>query len=231
MDSNKPTLTGVKKRQQIHQANKVVFIWVAIAGVVLAVAVVLAQVMVKQFIYNTKVISAQQTTNTTLVNNEKQYEPLRVEVSKLIANQRLNDLRVNKVDGGDNALQVVIDAMPTTGDPLATAASISQSVLSQSGVRIEQLSFVDGSTAAVDPSVTQTAQTAGIVEMPFSVKVSGTYDQIKKMLDDMQLSIRPFSVTSIKLSGVSSNMTAEVNASTYYAVPPTTDLTKKPVKL
>lgn len=223
--SNKQVLTGVKKRQQIQKANRVVFIWVAIAGVVLAVAVVLAQVMIKQFIFNVSIIDVQRKTNATLVKNAEAYDPLRTEVSKLVANQRLSDLRTNKGENGDNALQVVIDAMPTTDDRLAVAASLQQAVLNRSGVRIEQLSIVDGSTVAVaeDGSVAE-AEAEGIKEVAFTFKAIGSYDQIKKMFEDMQLSIRPISVTEVKLSGASGGMTAEVQAKTFYAVPPTTAL-------
>ncbi len=232
MDSNKTAITGVKKRQQISKANKAVFIWVTIAGVVLAVAVVLAQVMIKQFMFNVSIIDIQRNTNATLIKNAETYDPLRTEVSKLIANERLSALRTDKDEDGDNALQVVIDSMPTVDDRLSLAASLQQAVLSQSGVRIEQLGITDGATVlTTEPTETAGTETEGLKEVFFTFKAVGTYDQIKKMLDDMQLSIRPISVTELRLSGESSTMTAEIQAKSYYATPPTTDLkkeTKKP---
>ncbi len=232
MEDNKQVITGVKKRQQIHKANKAVFVWVTIAGVVLAVAVVLAQVMVKQLMFNISIIDIQRNTNATLVKNAEEYDPLRTEVSKLIANQRLSDLRINKGEDGDNALQVVIDAMPTVDDRLSLAASLQQAVLSRSGVRIEQLSITDGATVAVTAEGAEVETVPeGLKEVAFTFKAVGTYDQIKKMFEDMQLSIRPISVIDLKLSGESSTMTAEVQAKSFYAIPPTTDLkkeTKKP---
>jgi Tfp pilus assembly protein PilO len=230
MDNNKPTITGVKKRQQIQQANRAVFIWVAIAGVVIAIALVLSQFMVKQLLFNIKVINAQTKTNAVLIENAKVYSPLRTEVSKLISNKELTELRLNKAENGDNALQVIIDAMPTEDDRLSLAASLQQRIFSRSGVGIEQFSFVDGTTSAEVAVVEATPTTAGLVEIPFIFKVSGSYDQIKKLFDDMQLSIRPISVTNIKLTGENSNMTAEVQAITYYAIPPTTDMKKETIK-
>lgn len=230
MDSDKPAITGVKKRQQIKQANKAVFIWVAIAGIVIAIAVVLSQFMVKQLLFNIKVINTQTKTNAVLIENAKVYTPLRTEVSKLISNKELTDLRLNKDENGDNALQVVIDAMPTQDERLALAASLQQRIFSRSGVRVEQLGFLDGaaSSGAVVAETTPVAE--GIVEVAFAFKVSGSYDQMKRMFEDMQLSIRPISVTNLKLSGENSNMTAEIQAKTYYSVPPTTDMKKETVK-
>lgn len=227
MDSNKPVLTGVKKRQQIHNANKAVFIWVAISGVVLAVAIVLAQVMIKQFMFNMSIIEIQRNTNATLIKNAEAYNPLRTEVSKLVANQRLSDLRTNKGENGDNSLQVVIDAMPTVDDGLGLAASLQQSILSKSGVRIEQLSINSGAATPVSDTGVEGATTEGIVDVSFNFKAVGSYDQLKKMFEDMQLSIRPISVTEFKLSGDSATMTAEVQAKSFYAIPPTTDLKKE----
>lgn len=228
MDSNKPALTGVKKRQQIQQANKAVFMWVAIAGVIVTIAVVLSQFMIKQLLFNLEIINRQTKTNSTLVQNAAAYTPLRTEVSKLISNKELTELRVNKGDNGDNALQVVIDAMPTADDRLGLAASIQQSVLSKSGIRVELLSFPESALPTTETPTT--TSTTGVSEVTFTFKANGTYDQLKKMLEDIHLSIRPISVTGLKLSGESSNMTAEVQAKTYYATPPTTDLKKETLK-
>lgn len=229
MDSNKPTITGVKKRQQIQQANRTVFIWVAIAGIIVAVALVLGQMMIKQLWFNLGVIEAQTLANTTLVKNAEAYTPLRTEVSKLIANKELNELRIDKSENGDNSLQVIIDAMPTVDDRLPLAASLQQVILSKSGVRLEQLSFTETAALAEAPVAGQEAVTQedGPGEIYFTFRISGTYEQIKKTLDDIQLSIRPISVISIKLSGASSAMSADVQAKTYFATPPTTALKKE----
>jgi Tfp pilus assembly protein PilO len=230
MDNNKQAITGVKKRQQIKQANKLVFIWVAAAGVFVAIAIVLSQMMIKQLMFNLEVIGLQTSTNNTLVQNAETYAPLRTEVSKLIANKELNELRIDKSETGDNSLQVVIDAMPTVDDRLSLAASLQQTILNKSGVRIEQLSFPE-EVALVDATAVQVAPTQeGIGEIPFTFKILGSYEQIKKTLEDIQLSIRPISITNIQLAGASSEMTAEVTAKTFYAVPPTTAL-KKETKL
>lgn len=223
MDS-KPAITGVKKRQQIQQANKIVFIWVAIAAVAITVALVLAQFMMKQFFFNTKVIAAQVKTNDTLVKNIEVYEPLKTDVSKLVANQDLARLRVQDTD---SALQVIIDAMPTEDEPIALIASLQQVVLAKSGALISDVSLQQAAPGAetIDPTTL-----SGVQPVIFSVKASGSYDSIKKLMQDMQNSIRPISVTGLKVSGSNSNMSVEITASTFYAPPRTVEMTKETIK-
>lgn len=226
-----PSVNGMKKREQIQHTNKLVFLWVAAAAVAVTIALILSQFLFRQFMFNSKVIGELSNTNQTLKDNNAAYTTLKSEVVKLLANQQLNNLRVNKDAGGDNALQVIIDAMPTTDDRLALAASLQQSVLSKSGVTIDQLTFTDGDASMSAPVAATASGTAGsVTEIPFSFKASGTYDQLKKMFSDIQLSIRPISLSSVKLSGKSDAMSAEVQATTFYATPATTDLTTKEVK-
>lgn len=227
MDSNKPAITGVKKRQQIHKANRTVFLWVAIAGVIVAIAVVLSQFMIKQLIFNWKIIDHETKANATLVENAKAYTDLRAEITKLLANKELNELRVNKAENGDNALQVVIDAMPTVDDRIALAAALQQSIISKSGVKLDSLGFTDGGSQTDATGAPVSTAPEGVSEIPFNFKVSGTYDQVKKLFADMQLSIRPVSVTGIKLSGTSNALVAEIDAKMYYGTPVTTDLKQK----
>lgn len=226
-----PSARGMKKREQIQHTNKLVFLWVAGAAVAVTVALVLSQFLVRQLIFNDKIISALNTSNTTLKNDIQSYGTLKNEVVKLLANPKLSDLRINKDAGGDNALQVVIDAMPTNDDRIALAASLQQAILSRSGVRVDQLTFTDTANIATPAEMTGAAASTGnLSEIPFTFKATGTYDQLKKMFADIQLSIRPVSVSNVKLSGANDTMTAEVQASTYYATPMTTDLTKGTVQ-
>ncbi len=226
METNKRTITGVKKRQRIQQANRAVFIWVTIAATIVAIGVVLSQFMVKQFLYNNKVIAAQVTTNDRLKNNIKAYDPLKQEVVKLIADPRLSDML--KADPADNKLQIIIDAMPTDRDDVAWLASLQQVVLARSGATIEGIAYTDVADSTV--ATPAAASLDGVIPVTFTFKATGGYDSIKKMLDDMQHSIRPISIQSVKLSGTSANLQAEIIAMTYYASPKTTDMVKEKVK-
>ncbi len=226
------SITGVKKRQSIDRSGRIVFVWVTIASVVVTVAIILAQAVFKQMMFNNKVTSAYSKTNSTIVKNIKSYDTLRTEVGKLIANKELTALRVMPED---TAVQVVIDALPTTNDTVSLAASLQQSVLARSGVKIESITFVgsDATTTTstgISKSQSQSTQSS-LAEIPFIVQASGSYEVIQRMISDMSKSIRPISIQNVKLSGASTNMQVQVQAKTYYAVPPTIDLGKETIGL
>lgn len=226
METSRPALTGVKKRQQIQQANKTVFIWVSIAAVVVTIAIVLAQFMVKQFIFNNQILGYESTAADNLKASIDAYEPLKKSVANLTANQ---DLTVLRVSPSDNAVQVVIDAMPTVDDRIALAASLQQVILARSGAKIDNFSFTQPSSGVTTPQASAASQTTTYQEITFSVQANGPYDTIKKLLDDMHHSLRPIRVTSLKLSGASNSMQAQIQATTYYALPRTADIKTKTI--
>ncbi len=227
METKQPGITGLKKRQQIQSANKSVFLWVTVAAVLVTISLVLSQFLFKEFMFKNRIIGKMMNTNATLDRNIKNYVPLKQEVSKLMANPELAAL---KVEPTDIALQPIIDAMPTVDDRVALATSLQQAVLAKSGVTIESLStntFTNGGGMAT--SVKNTASSTA-TEVPFVVRVSGSYDQLKKCFEDMHRSIRPISIQKIVLSGNGTKLMADIEAVTYYASPKTTALTEEAVK-
>ncbi|MFZ1812603.1 MAG: hypothetical protein WAU02_03760 [Candidatus Saccharimonadales bacterium] len=225
MEANNKAITGLKKRQQISQANRIVFIWVAIAAAIVTIALVMTQFMVKQFLYNNKVHGKLVETNATLTKNIAAYEPLKTDVTQLVADQQLTRLRV---DPKDNALQVIIDAMPTVDDRIGLAASLQQIVLTQSGAKIDNIGFVDQQTAGATAPVNVPV---GVVPITFSFTATGPYNTIKALFERVRHSIRPINIVSIKISGSASLMKAEVQAMTYYAQPKTIEMKKEKVSL
>lgn len=106
-------LTGLSKRQQLENTNKAIFLWVAAAAFVCTLSIVALQFIIRQGIFNIKIISAQQKTVDTLENNIQNAEGLKQNVNALLANQSLAKLRAAE---GDTPFQVIIDALPTSGD-------------------------------------------------------------------------------------------------------------------
>ena len=222
-----PKLTGLKKRQQIQQANRTMFIWVAAASVALAICLVLAQFMVHQLMYNNKVIGEKTKTQQTLDRNLQTFDSLKKAVTKLTANSDLTALRVSETD---SALQVIIDALPTNDDRAVLGTSLQQVVLARSGVGISSIN-VTQTTMPVDPTAVTTAPTtvSTPTEILFDIVIVGNYDQIASAVKDMERSIRPISIDSIKLEGSGQQLSATIAARTYYLPGKTVELTKKPV--
>jgi Tfp pilus assembly protein PilO len=226
-----PKLTGLKKRQQIQQANKTMFIWVAAASVALAICLVLAQFMVRQLMYNNKVIGEKAKTQQILDRNLQTFDTLKKEVTKLTANSDLTALRVADTD---TALQVIIDALPTEDDRAVLGTSLQQVVLARSGVGISSINVTQTGVAslatAAAPTTTTVAPSKTPSEIVFDVVVVGNYAQIASAIKDMEHSIRPISINSIKLEGSGQMLSATISARTYYLPGKTVELTQKPVR-
>ncbi|MBC7746833.1 hypothetical protein H7Y40_02540 [Pedobacter sp.] len=224
----KRTMTGMKKREQIQKANKTMFLWVVVASAAVAICLVLSQFLVRQGLFNQKVLNAKSDTNSVLVTNKKDFEVIKTGINKLISDSNLSSLKVAETD---TALQVIIDALPTADDRAALATSLQQVVLSRSGVSIDSISVTDQSAAVVDPSATATAtESSTPQEILFNVVLVGTYAQIGQAISDMEHSIRPFSVERLQIEGSGAQLRASISAKTFYLPAKTMNLKTEALK-
>lgn len=220
-------LTGFKKRQQIEQANKLIFVWVAVAAVIISICFVLLQFLVREGLFNLKIINAKSETNRTLEQNIKNAAILKEKVDALIANENLATVRTAT---SDNNLKVVLDALPTTGDSTTFANSLQNAILNLSGAKVVGLSAGDSSSASLAPVAGVSAvpgatpALATVQELPFTANLSGNYSQIKTALLNIEQVIRPMNVTTLILKGTDAELTVSINGVTYY-------LPEKSVKL
>lgn len=207
--------TGVRKRQQIAKANQSVFLWVAGASVIVAFAVVLGQFMVQQAIFNERVLAEKFTTNRTLQQNIDVTDTLKEEVNLLLADDSLAAARAEPTESN---LQVVLDALPTRSDALNLGSSL-QSVLV--GDRVQSIDQLTVDTAEIgdevgveDASVDQGID--GPRELTFRFTVSGNYDNVMSVLRALERSIRPIDVTALTIQGSDDQLSATIDARTFY---------------
>lgn len=212
--SKNPT-GGLKKRQQIENASRSMFIWVAIAAVAVSVCVVTAQFLFQKWSYNNRVLTAKYKAADTLKKNIDNAKKLQDAVNGLVSNQDLSSVKTNAEDPNTKS---VLDALPSKFDPTALGTSLQQAILSRSGVTIEGItvpSDEEGVSTSTDGEAS-TANDATPKEMKFEITVSGSYDKIRSMMLDLERTIRPMKVTSITLNGDDAAMTAAVAGVTYY---------------
>ncbi len=213
MDDNAKTLTAVRKRQQIQNANRTMLIWVALASAVVTICLVLGYNFVQTIMYNNKVISAKNATNKVLKENIAAIDTLKQNVNALQADKALIAL---KADTNDTAFQVVIDALPTVDDRTALAASLQQKILAQSGVTIEQVTVTDTSAALSSGATAAGSVASQVQQINFSFTIDGDYASINKAIQDIERTIRPISIDSVTLQGTANQLQATVAATTYY---------------
>lgn len=223
MSEERP-LTGIKKRQQIAGTRKQVFIWVALASAAVVVCLMVGLNLFQRIQYQMKVNSELAKTEKTLKSSADAIDGLIKNVDALRADSALTLPNLKSDDS--TVFQVVIDALPTEDDSVDLSSSLQGKVLAGTGVSIDSL-LVEGTkqvedeedaTASSDSSAFPTAE--GI---SFSVKVTGGYGSIQNVLKNIERTIRPITINSIKLDGSDSSLTATIEATTYYS--PSVDYT------
>lgn len=222
-------LTGIKKRQQIADANKMIFVWVIIASIAISLCGVTMQFLVRQAIFNQKIIGAKLDAQTTLSRNIDNVNKLKENVDALQADSHLASVKANPQDTN---LKVVLDALPTTDDGTALGASLQQVILPKSGVNTSDLTTISqGDLAAADPSAaTTTSTTSNAPQSAFSFAATGEYSRIKSMLGDLEHTIRPMNVQKLSFQSTDGQVKATVEGVSYYSPQQTVQLGKKTLK-
>jgi len=226
---NPKQLTGLKKRQQIANANKLIFLWVIVAAIALSICGVAIQFLFRQAAFNQSIIGEKAKTQTVLSQNITNANELKDKIDALQADSNLAKVKANPED---SPLKVILDALPSSDDRSALASSLQQVVLPKSGVGLSELTTINASgeatgletEVAVDPTSNE-AQTNN-----FNFGATGNYDQMKNMLLDLERTIRPMNVKSLSIQGTDTALRVTVEGVTYYLPERTVELGKKTVK-
>lgn len=222
-------MAGFRKRQQITKTNKNIFIWVALAAVLVTVCIVVMQFLVRQLLFNQEIIGAKTTAQSIVVQNKQNTTELKKKIDALVADANLAKVKTDTVEGNTSSnLQVILDALPTTNDGATFANSLSKVILPQSGVSIESIN-VD-STAGAEVTATAAVSTVSPQTLGFTVSIQGGYDQVRQALVDLARVIRPISITKLSLQGDGNNLTASIAGVTYSLPPATVNLESKSLK-
>lgn len=228
-------MTGVRKRQQIQNTNKRIFLWLAGAAVIVSICLVALQFLVREFMFNQTVISKKADTNKTLVQNIEQANELQKNINALLANENLNALKYEAETTETTALNVILDALPTDGDATAFANSLQAVVLPRSGVSLRELD----TTSLEDPLALQSetaigvapaADTATTLTLPFSAGFSGKYENVQQALIDMARVIRPINLTELAIRADDNNLLqVDIAGVTYYLPAKTVEVRMEPI--
>jgi len=212
-----PNDTALRKRTQISKANRTMFIWVAAASALVSFALVTSFFLGQKLIFNEKVLIEKNNTISTLNKNNKIVEDLETQVRVLDTNEDLASIKAN---ANDQAIQVILDALPSDANSLALGASLQNKLLAGiQGLTIESLqvdpvqgieSLTDG--AVEDASVDETGENV----ITFSFSVSGNQEQLKQVLTNLERSIRTISITKLQVENQGTSQVMTVQAKAYY---------------
>jgi hypothetical protein len=214
----KPNDVAIRKRTQIAQANRTMFLWIAIASALVGSAIVVSFFLAQKAIFNEKVLIEKQNTVSALDNNNKVAPELEDEIRVLDTNQALISSKANDTD---QAIQVILDALPSDGNSLALGASLQNKLLAGitglttvQSLRVDPIAGVEALTT--DTSVVDASEGTGENEITFQMSVKGSQDAIRAVLQNFERSIRLIKITSLQIETQPDGQLMTVQAKAFY---------------
>ena len=180
---------ALRKRQQIANANRAMFITVAGVSALVGVALVISLFLGQKLLFNEKVLAEKQNTINTLEKNNTLTKELKDNVRVLNTNQSLIDAKARPED---TPLRVVLDALPSDANSSAFGASLQQVLLVGDNVSIDTLTInpvsgVESSSSDVDSSAVATTSSESI-GFSFSVSTPADgADNLRQLLQRLAL--------------------------------------------
>lgn len=204
---------ALRKRQQIAKANRTMFFWVAGVSVIVGFAAVTSVFLARQMAFNNKVIGVKSNTVSTIKNNMTAVDELKDNIRALNSNQTLINL---KAQPDDQALQVILDALPADANATALGSSLQNKILAEvPGLTLQTLnvSSVSAESIVVDQSAIDSPVANAIT---FQMDVSGSAESLKELVLRMERSIRTIDITELSLEQQGGVLTLSVEGRAFY---------------
>lgn len=225
---------ALRKRTQIAMANRVMFLWVAGVSVLFGFALVGSIFLTQKLLFNERVLNEKDRTVAILKANNGNIKGLEDQIRVLDTNQALIDA---KAASDDQAVQVILDALPSDANSLALGASIQNKLLAGiPGLTLNSLQVdpvigvesLSGESSVENASVSKSSVSQN--EITFRFSVVGDDTALKQVLRNLELSIRTIDVLSLKIEGQGSTSVLSVQARAFYEPARVVQLKDKTVK-
>ena len=246
--------TGLRKRSQIKKANRTMFIWVASMSAIAMVCLVVSYHLVLSTFFKGRVIAAQMQTignlDTSIKNTDSNNEEsLGAQILALDTNENLAMVKANPED---QAIQVILDALPSTNNALSFGASLQKVLLvGPQGVNIKNITVESVGNEVIEEGVVQSTDTAAdadsastsedavnndeaisdsLSSRSFNFVVEGPETSLQEILQRLEKSIRTIYVKSISIQRQGNANEMSVSGNVFYQLEKTADLQEKVVK-
>ena len=214
---------AIRKRQKIYKANHNIFIVVAIAAFIAGVSLVGATFLIKEIVFNNKVLSEKNNTISALRQNNENVPKLEQDIKVLKTNEALLS---SKFKADQDPLTVVLDALPAQVNSTALGSSLKEKLLSVQGVSIENLAVQNTDSEEL---VEESAAADNRISFTFKISSSGIND-LNLVLRNLERSIRVMHVDNFIIEQGEEKNWLTVEGHTYYEPMLQASLKSKTVK-
>lgn len=191
-----------KKKNKIDEAKAKMFGVISLCSVVIAASIVVMGNLWGLRGFHNRVIDELKSTEEVVAQNA--------------INAAALDAEFKTLEGTEVNSKQILDSLPSVLDFPALATSVEKLVEDEELV-LESFSGKDDAGTAEKSAVNPEP-----VELPFSIVVTGRYDDIQKFILSAEQVIRPLVIQSVEMKGSDKAMSATINYITYYQ--PTTSI-------
>lgn len=182
------------KHLQVDRAMTTVVVVSSIAAAVLVFSLIATKSLVNLIGYQRSVINLRNKAATQLQTNVSSTNTL------LAAYLAFDGATESKIGTADKNSKIVLDALPSKYDFPALTTSL-EGIVNSAGMSIKTIEGTDEEVTAQQSSLKPIP-----VEIKFSLTAEGSYESAQKLINDLQRSIRPFTIESIKLTANDNGM-------------------------
>ncbi len=202
------------KRQKIQDSNQTMFLWVAGMAAVVGLFGVVAWFLFQQVFFKAEVVGLKNDTVKTLKANNEAATQLR---DNLRAYETNSALRASRVNDSQNALSVIIDALPSTANSSALGASLQERLIAG----VPNLTLESLTVSPTGPSLTAPASSSGSTTSANTIQFnlvasSSDPNSLKEMLTRFEHSIRVIDIDNLSLERSDRLYTMTIQAHAYY---------------
>jgi len=216
----KPNDTALRKRTQILKANRNMFLWIAGASALVGFALVASIFLVQKLVFNERVLIEKNNTISVLQANNAVMPELETQVRVLDTNAALIK---SKAKDNDQAIQVILDALPSEANSPALGASLQDVLLASiPGLVIDSLQVdpVEGVESLAAPGVDTGGAVLGTTgtenQITFRFIVSGNQDALKAALVNLERSIRTIDITKLQIESQQTTQVMTVQGRAFF---------------
>lgn len=221
---------ALRKRTQIAKANRTMFLWIAGASALIGFAAVASIFLAQKLIFNEKILAEKQNTITVLKHNNSVVESLESEVRVLDTNEALASA---KAQDSDQAIQVILDALPSDANSPALGASLQTKLLAGipnlviESLQLDPVSGIESLGGDVPEATTIEGDAAAAITFRFTV--NGKQEAFRTVLTNLERSIRTIAISSVRITSGETLDTMTVEARAFYEPAKTIELQDKVV--
>ncbi|MDR0887380.1 MAG: hypothetical protein LBM97_01675 [Candidatus Nomurabacteria bacterium] len=181
----------------IKQSRRTMIMVVVVVSIIVGFGVVGIRRLVVETIFTGKVIAQKNITVKNIKTSSNNMQPLENKIKVLSLNEALQSARFEEKE---STLRVVPDALPSVYNEVSLGSSLSERLLKVDGATVESVRTGNSASTATGGTSGAASAASAVKSANFNFTVSGDETAIKKVLENLEKSVRFITTNQINIS-------------------------------